>query len=114
MDSVQFYGSRTTSRRFLHSAFDEVAENSSRNIDIVILPPETGDSVESDEDEGNDEDGLDDEYMPADVPGEVEIHMELDDSAEDSIDDQPTVERWRSWFFRLQKRWKSSLCEVER
>ena len=55
--------------------------NTSWDIDIVDLPPETGDSVKSDGCESSDDDGLHDQYLPADVPGEAEVNcIEQDES----------------------------------
>ena len=78
------------------SPLDEVAGNTSGIIDMVILPPKTGGSFESDENEGADDDGIDYLCVPADVPGEVEVYLiEQDESDEDDIDEQTTSERWR-------------------
>ena len=96
MDSACIHGPRTTRHRFLQSAIDVVAGNTSGDIDFVILPPETGDSVESDEDEVADDDGLDYEYLPSDVPGEVKVqNIEQDESDEDDIHGHVTSEHWR-------------------
>ncbi|KAF5281922.1 hypothetical protein FQR65_LT14448 [Abscondita terminalis] len=85
MDPTIFYGAR---HKFLSSAIDAVtASTSTETVDIVLLPPDSGNQpIDSDEDEGDDI-NLDKEF-PNDVPGEVEIHVETEN--DDDHVDEPT------------------------
>ena len=64
-------------------------------LDIVILPPQAAHN-DSDEDEGTEEDCLDEDYLPTDVPGEIEIHHdELNNEADEDMSDENSDSRWR-------------------
>ena len=77
MKASSFYGTgRSRPRiRFLASAKDVVESQESDDLEIVLLPPEsTNRGIESDE-EGSDN-ILNEECLPDEVSGEVEIHGE--------------------------------------
>ena len=77
MKASSFYGAgRSRPRiRFLASAKDIVESQESDDLEIVLLPPEsTNQGIESDE-EGSDN-ILNEECLPHEVSGEVEIHGE--------------------------------------
>ena len=86
MDAAKFYGATSSkpNLRYLQSAKDVVEASSSRELEIVLLPPDCGDQpIESDEE--GDDNVLDEEYVPQETAGEVEIHGgEFD---EDEIDE---------------------------
>ena len=72
MDTTSFYGSknRITRHRFLSTAVEEAEKRDSLSFDIVVMPPENDNHNISDEDE-EDENILDQDVRPAEVPGEV-------------------------------------------
>ena len=77
MKASSFYGAgRSRPRiRFLAFAKDIVESQESGDLEIVLLPPEsTNQGIESDE-EGSDN-ILNEECLPHEVSGEVEIHGE--------------------------------------
>ena len=85
MDTAKFYGATSSkpNLRYLQSAKDLVEASSSQDLEIVLLPPDSGDQpIESDEE--GDDNVLDEDYFPQETAGEVEIHGgEFD---EDEID----------------------------
>ena len=77
MKASSFYGAdRSRPRiRFLASAKDIVESQKSADLEIVLLPPESAnEGVESDE--GGGDNILNEECLPDEVSGEVEIHGE--------------------------------------
>ena len=95
MDATSFYGKKILRHRFLQSALEKAETIHSDDLDIVILPPQAAHN-DSDEDEGTEEDCLDEDYLPTDVPGEIEIHHdELNNEAEEDMSDENSVSRWR-------------------
>ncbi|XP_042218742.1 piggyBac transposable element-derived protein 3-like [Homarus americanus] len=82
--------------RFLRDATEAVTQSNSEDVDIVILPPSTGDqAIESDEE--TEDDALDQDYVPEEVSGELEVH---DNTAEDEEESNGNIEagargRWR-------------------
>ena len=83
MDTAMFHQSYLPNLRYLQSAKDLVEASSSQDLEIVLLPPDSGDQpIESDEE--GDDNVLDEDYFPQETAGEVEIHGgEFD---EDEID----------------------------
>ena len=71
----------------LSEAVDDVLSSSTDHIsDIVILPPESGSrAVDSDVEENNDEQ-LDQNNLPSDVAGQLEVHHETSDSEEEETE----------------------------
>ena len=65
----------------------------SNRIDVVIVPPMAGDrDVPSDEEQEDDND-LDQDYMPHDIAGEIEVQHDCEDSTEKV--EQSDSKRWR-------------------
>ena len=64
----------------------------SENIDLVILPPSNNDEFASDEEADNEE--LDEDYVPEEVAGNLEIHFDESSDGEASNDDRDNT-RWR-------------------
>ena len=74
MNAISFYGAaRPRARiRFLASAKDIVESQESDDLEIVLLPPESADEgIDSDE-EGNNN-ILNEECLPYEIAGEVEV-----------------------------------------
>lgn len=71
----------------LAEAVDDVLSSSTDHIsDIVIIPPESGDrNVDSDV-EDNNEEQLDQNNLPSDVAGELEVHHEDSDSEDEETE----------------------------
>ncbi|XP_066983803.1 piggyBac transposable element-derived protein 2-like [Macrobrachium rosenbergii] len=67
--------------RFLRDAAEIVTQSNSEDIDIVILPPSTGDQP-ADSDEENEDDALDREGRPDEIGGEPEVHENEDEEVE--------------------------------
>lgn len=105
MDISRFYGgaSLRPRHRYLESAKECVEASNGENLEIVLLPPESGDQP-CDSDEEYDDECLDEIGIPEETAGEVEIHGE---EFEDR-DFQETREgiRWK-------KNEELSLTEVE-
>ena len=73
MDTKFFYG-RVTHHRYLSEAIDEVATSSTAGADIVITgPPDGGDGSDL---ECCDEDELDQNELPNEIAGEVDVFMQ--------------------------------------
>ncbi|XP_066967098.1 piggyBac transposable element-derived protein 2-like [Macrobrachium rosenbergii] len=83
MESKSFYGANTPRMhyRFLRDAAEVVTQSNSEDIDIVILPPSTGDQP-ANSDEENEDDALDRECMPDEISGELEVHENEDEEVE--------------------------------
>ena len=83
--------------QYLRDAQEAASNSQSNDISIVILPPQAG-NQDIDSDEENDDDVLDKDYMPEEVSGELELHIEseLSDSEEEQCISMPSKERkWR-------------------
>ena len=94
MNVSSFYGQQKgiSRYRFLSSAIENVQSSSSQELDVVIIPPDNDQNPEiSDEDE--EDDLLDPDFRPNDVPGDVEVH---DNEAECS-DDEERAEGPHRW-----------------
>ncbi|XP_066946081.1 piggyBac transposable element-derived protein 2-like [Macrobrachium rosenbergii] len=76
--------------RFLRDAAEAVTQSNSEDIDIVILPPPTGDQP-ADSDEENEDDALDREGMPEKISGELEVHG----NEEEEVENFREKGRWR-------------------
>lgn len=77
MDISRFYGgaSLRPRHRYLESAKECVEASNGENLEIVLLPPESGDQP-CDSDEEYDDECLDEIGIPEETAGEVEIHGE--------------------------------------
>ncbi|KAJ4449677.1 hypothetical protein ANN_01081 [Periplaneta americana] len=77
--------------RYLQDAVDSVeATCSNKELDVVIIPPESGNRyIESDEEDVQD-DVLDSDVPPSEVPGEVEIHLNNSDTSDSESDEHET------------------------
>ena len=94
MNAISFYGAaRPRPRiRFLASAKDIVESQESDDLEIVLLPPELANQgIDSDE-EGNDN-ILNEECLPDEIAGEVEVHG--GDFEDEEVDTNPRRILWR-------------------
>ena len=79
MDTKLFYG-RVTHQWYLSEAIDEVVTNSTAGADIVITgPPDGGDGSDL---ECCDEDELDQNQLPNEIAGEVDVFMQDDGTSD--------------------------------
>jgi hypothetical protein len=81
--------------RFLDSARNAIEQSNSEQLDIVLLPPTDGDQNTASDEEGDD-DILDQDCLPDEVAGEVELHNDEEPNCgtENSINHQDS-KRWR-------------------
>ena len=105
MKASSFYGAGRSRPRikFLASAKDIVESQESDDLEIVLLPPKlTSQEIESDE-EGSDN-ILNEECLPDEVSGEVEIHGE-------AFEDEITKKESRHSVWRKSD--EASLCDAK-
>ena len=92
MDSLSFYGgSRKPRIRFLDSVKDAVESQESDDLEIVILPPEATDQEKDSDEEGNNS-VSNEEHLPEEVAGEVEIHKGIFEG-----DENESISRHSLW-----------------
>ena len=94
MNAISFYGAAWPRPRirFLASVKDIVESQESDDLEIVLLPPESADQgIDSDE-EGNDN-ILNEECLPDEIAGEVEVHG--GDFEDKEVDTNPRRILWR-------------------
>ena len=82
--------------QFLCDAQEAASNTQSNDISIVILPPSAG-NQDIDSDEENDDDVLDKDYMPEEVSGELEVHIESEHSDCEEEQRTNTPGRERKW-----------------
>ena len=94
MNAISFYGAaRPRPRiRFLTSAKDIVESQESDDLEIVLLPPESADQGFDSDEEGNDT-ILNEECLPYEIAGEVEVHG--GDFEDEEVDTNPRRILWR-------------------
>ena len=93
MNAISFYGAARPRPiiRFLASAKDIVESQESDDLEIVLLPPESADQgIDSDE-EGNDN-ILNEECLPDEIAGKVEVHG--GDFEDEEVDTNPRRILW--------------------
>ena len=94
MNAISFYGAaRPRPRiRFLASAKDIVESQESDDLEIVLLPPESADQGIDSNEERNDN-ILNEECLPDEIAGEVEVHG--GDFEDKEVDTNPRSILWR-------------------
>ena len=94
MNAISLYGAaRPRPRiRFLASAKDIVESQESDDLEIVLLPPESVDQGIDNDEEGNDN-ILNEECLPDEIAGEVEVHG--GDFEDEEVDTNPRRILWR-------------------
>lgn len=86
--------SRERPVRFLSSVVDTVVgSRHNENLEVVVLPPASGDQpIDSDEEEDN---LLDEDFLPEETVGELEVHRNLSDNEEDDEATEVASSQWR-------------------
>ena len=85
---------RSSRHKFLGSALDDVDAAPAGSAEILILPPDDGDrNIPSDEEDELEE--IENDTFPKDVPGELEVLINIDEDTSEFDDPLACSTRWR-------------------
>ena len=85
MDAINFYGGRKATQVSTINEANEIVRTTRKPINVVVLPPSTGDSQNQESDIEEIPENSEESFEPA---GELEVEEEIDDSDEDDEDDE--------------------------